>query len=277
MPFTIISGTYHIKGYEPDGDSIRFGAANPANGDKLAGRVDVNARGHAQLRLEAIDTLETHFQGHHQPLTLAVKALDFLLHELKITGARFDPLMLNVVDAQDGTAGYIVAREAEKNGRPVAFAFPGTPPETDGSSIFFTAERLKDSLNYKSIVAGLAYPTYYTGLFSDLRNELTHAVASARARKHEIWSKDVTNSGFTVPDLRSITDTHVILPKLFRRLVEFLKGGGSVSGFKEFMRKKAEPITIISSAHFTHFDTIIDVRGTTVKMTQPPENIVFNS
>jgi hypothetical protein len=87
----------------------------------------------------------------------------------------------------------------------------------------------------------------------------------------------VTNSGFAVPDLGSITDTHVILPKLFRRLVEFLKGGGSVSGFKEFMRKKAEPIAIISNTHFTHFDTIIDVQGTTVKMTQPPENIVFDS
>ena len=127
MPFTVIRGTYHIKGYEPDGDSVRFAAANSANWEKLAGRVDVNARGHAQLRLEAIDTLETHFDGHHQPLALAIKALEFLLHELKITGIRFDPLMLNVTDAQDGTAGYIMARQAEKNGRPVAFAFSGKP------------------------------------------------------------------------------------------------------------------------------------------------------
>jgi hypothetical protein len=275
MPFTLIRGTYHIKGYEPDGDSVRFAAANSANWAKLAGRVDVNARGHAQLRLEAIDTLETHFNGQHQPLALATKALQFLLRELKITGAQFDPLMSNVVEARDGTPGYIIARQAEKNGRPVAFAFSGTPPESDGSTIFLTPRRVKDSLNHKSLVAGLAYPTYYTGLFPDLRTELTSAVAKSRLAKREIWAEDVTNAGFAVRNLQSVTDTHVILPKLFRRLVEFMRGGGSVGGFKEFMQKKAEPITLISTAHFTHFDTIIDVRGTSVKLTQPPENVIF--
>jgi hypothetical protein len=275
MPFTLIRGTYHIQGYEPDGDSVRFAAEANATWDKLAGRVDVNARGHAQLRLEGIDTLETHFSGHHQPMTLAVKALDFLLHELGITGAQFDPLMLTVARAEDGTPGYIVAREAETHGRPVAFAFAGTPPEADGSSIFLTAARLKQSLNYKSVLEGLAYPTYYRGLFPDLRAELTTASLTARAARRNIWDKDVTTEGFDVQSLQSIADVHVILPKLFRRLVEFLKGGGSVEGFKVFMEKKAEPITILSTAHFTHFDTVIDVQGTTVRLAERPENMVF--
>jgi hypothetical protein len=275
MPFTIIRGTYHIQGYEPDGDSVRFGAANDASWKKLAGRAKLNARGHAQLRLEAIDTLETHFNGQHQPLTLAVKALDFLLHELNISGAQFDPLMLNVSSANDGTPGYIISREVEENGRPVAFAFAGTPPEADGSSVFLTAARIKDSLNYKSVLEGLAYPTYYRGLFSDLRNELTQAVVTARAAKRNIWEKDSTNCGFAVPNLQAITDTHVILPKLFRRLVEFMRGGGSVSGFKQFMETLAEPITIVGNTHFTHFDTVIEVQGNKVRMTERPENIVF--
>jgi hypothetical protein len=239
--------------------------------------VDLNARDHAQLRLEAIDTLETHFQGQHQPMDLAVKALDFLLHELKITGAQFDPLMLNVTNANDGTPGYIIAREAEQNGRPVAFAFSADPPKPDGSSVFFTTAWLKDSLNYHSLLEGLAFPTYYTGLFPDLRAELTNAVTIARAANREIWSRDVTMSGFSVPNLQAVTDTHIILPKLFRRLVEFLRGGGLVTGFKTFMEKKAEPITIVPGTHFTHFDTVLDVQGITVKMTERPVNLVFNS
>ena len=254
---------------------MRFAADSNANWDKLAGRVDVNARGHAQLRLEAIDTLETHFGSHHQPMTLAVKALDFLLHELGITGAQFDPLMLNVTRAEDGTPGYIVAREAEAHGRPVAFAFAGAPPEADGSSIFLAPARMKQSLNYKSVLEGLAYPTYYRGLFPDLRAELTTASLTARAARRNIWDKDTTTEGFDVQSLQSITDVHVILPKLFRRLVEFLKGGGGVEGFKLFMEKKAEPITILSTAHFTHFDTVIEVQAATVRMTERPENIVF--
>jgi hypothetical protein len=277
MPFIVIRGTYHIVGYDPDGDSVRFQANDKTNWDKLSGRVDLNAREHAQLRLEGIDTLETHFQGQHQPMDLAVKALDFLLHELKITGAQFDPLMLNVTNANDGTAGYIVTREAEHNGRPVAFAFSGDPPKPDGSSVFFTTTWMKDSLNYHSVLEGLAYPTYYTGLFPDLRGELTHAMTIARAASREIWSRDATMTGFAVPDLQAITENSVILPKLFRRLVEFLRGGGTAAGFKEFMRKKAEPITILPQAHFTHFDTVIDVQGITVKLTESPENLVFNS
>jgi len=59
----------------------------------LSGRVRLNARGHAQPRLEAIDTLETHYAGQHQPMVdLATRALDFLLTELGIRAARYkDP------------------------------------------------------------------------------------------------------------------------------------------------------------------------------------------
>jgi hypothetical protein len=87
MPFFVIKGAFHVVGYSPDGDSIRFRADDEANWAKLAGpRVTLNAKRHAQLRLDAIDTLETHFRNTHQPLTLATKALDFLLQRLGITG-----------------------------------------------------------------------------------------------------------------------------------------------------------------------------------------------
>jgi hypothetical protein len=275
MPFTLIRGTYHVQGYEPDGDSVRFGADNEQNWQKLAGTVQLNARGHAQLRLEGIDTLETHFNGEHQPMGLAQKALDFLLHELGIAAAVFDPLMLNTVEAEDATPGYVVSREAEKFGRPVAFAFAGVPPEADGSSLFLTPARLRDSLNFKSVAEGLAYPTYYAGLFPDLRAELTSATLAARQALREIWADDLTNAGFAVPNLSAITDQHVILPKLFRRLVEFLRGGGTLDRFKVFLEAKAEEIVILSTGHFTHFDTIIEVHNDTVRMTELPENVMF--
>jgi hypothetical protein len=89
------------------------------------------------------------------------------------------------------------------------------------------------------------------------------------------WGEDRTLSGFDVPDLRAITERHVILPKLFRRLGEFMRGGGSVAGFKQFLELRREPITILPTAHFTHFDTIIEVSGDSVRMTEPPENVVF--
>jgi hypothetical protein len=261
MPFFVIKGTFHVKGYSPDGDSIRFKADNEANWTKLSGPpVKLNARRHAQLRLEAIDTLETHFLNTHQPLTLATKALDFLLHDLGITGVQWDVLRTIITEANDGTAGYIISRAVEPNRRPVAFVYASTPPEADGAKIFLDEDRVRLSLNYQALKTGLAYPTYYHGLFSDLRQALTEAARCARQTQLDIWAEDRTNAGFEVTGLESIVEEHVILPKLFRRLAEYLEGGGSVAGFKEFLAAREEGVFIISTAHFTHFDTLIDVK-----------------
>jgi hypothetical protein len=74
---------------------------------------------------------------------------------------------------------------------------------------------------------------------------------------------------------RSRTALWVILPKLFRRLAEFLDGGGTVSGFKQFLANRVEGVTIISSTHFTHFDNVVTVEGDVVRLTELPENLMF--
>ena len=47
MSFTLIKGTFHVVGYSPDGDSIRFKADNEKQWDKVFGKVKRNAKGHA--------------------------------------------------------------------------------------------------------------------------------------------------------------------------------------------------------------------------------------
>jgi hypothetical protein len=78
-----------------------------------------------------------------------------------------------------------------------------------------------------------------------------------------------------VEDLQSISQEQVILPKLFRRIAQYLEGGGSIAGFKEFLREKDEGIYLISSGHYTHFDTVVEVEGDKVRMTVAPEDILF--
>lgn len=276
MPFHLIKGTFHVVGYSPDGDSIRFQADDPENWRVLNGPpVKLNARGHAQLRIEAIDTLETHYQGHHQPLKLANKALQFLLNELGIKKVKFDKGG-KVVSAQDGTRGYILSRKVEKNRRPVSFVFAGDAEENDGAQVFLRPDRLDDSVNYKSALAGLAYPTYYMGLFRDLRKKITAAVAQARKGGGKgIWPKDKTTKGFTVSSLSSVTDHEVILPKLFRRIVSFMGDGGSIDGFKNYLAANPDPVLELKTSHFTNLDTFVEVEGNKVKLTVEPENLVF--
>jgi endonuclease YncB( thermonuclease family) len=276
MPFSLIKGTFHIEGYSPDGDSVRFRAANKEHWAKLSGRAaELNAKDHAQLRFEAIDTLETHYQNTHQPLELATGALEHLLEGLNITDVEWNETRTVVTSANDGTEGYILSRAVEENGRPVAFVYAGASREEDGSQIFLDADRMRQSLNHRALEDGVAYPTYYEGLFHDLREALTEAVGRAREANRGVWAEDRTNAGFGVEGLGSISDEHVILPKLFRRLAEYLEAGGSVAGFKEFLEAKAEEVIIISTVHPTHFDTVVEVKENTVRLAEPPENLLF--
>ena len=276
MSFYVIKGTFHVEGYSPDGDSVRFKADNKEHWTRLSGRpAELNAKDHAQLRFEAIDTLETHYMGTHQPLKLATGALENLLEGLGITGVEWNDVRTKVTKANDGTEGYVVSRAVEQNGRPVSFVYTGEPPKEDGSEIFLDADMVRQSLNYRALEEGFAYPTYYKGLFYDLREALTEAVGDAREAERGVWAEDRTTEGFEVESLDSITQEHVILPKLFRRLAEYLEGGGPVAGFEEFLEAKAEEIIVISTVHPTHFDTVVEVEGDTVRMTELPENLIF--
>ena len=276
MPFTLIKGTFHVVGYSPDGDSIRFQARDETNWAKLGGHsVSLNGRRHAQLRLEAIDTLETHYRNSHQPLQFALAALNALMAHLGIANLMWNQSHTMVTSASDGVSGYILAREVEQNHRPVAFAFAGDAPEDDGAAIFLSADRVGESVNYKQLADGMAYPTYYKGLFPSLRNALTAAAQNARSASLGLWQYDRTQTGALVQGLQSIEEDHVLLPKLFRRLAEHLEGGGSVDGFIDFLASKEEGIFIIPTAHATHFDTVIEVNNQEVKMLVAPEDLIF--
>jgi endonuclease YncB( thermonuclease family) len=264
MPFKVIAGTFQVVNYSPDGDSIRFHPANPRHLKGLSGPpAKINRRGDVQLRIEAIDALETHYQSsgggnYHQPFDLAQQARQRLLDFAGITDVVWDNREMNVTAANDGTPGYILTREVEKYGRPIAFVFAGDPPEADGSKAFLDANRLRDSYNYTALAEGLTFPTYYTGLFSDLRDALTEATAQARAANAGIHARDVTTAGFDADTLATITDDVVILPKLFRRVIDYMVNTGTAVGFKEKLAESQEPVLDLSTANFTHFDTFVE-------------------
>jgi len=276
MSFFLIKGTFHVLGYSPDGDSIRFKAKDTSLWKMLSGpAVELNARGHAQLRIEAVDALETHYQGVCQPQRPARAATRFLLSQLGINEVVWDETQSTVVKAQDGTQGYILARSTESYRRPVAFVFAGETEERDGAEITLDGSILKESLNYRLLASGLAYPMYYNGLFSDLRLLLTKAATSARSEGKGLWPYDMTTRGFSVSSLKAITEEVAILPKLFRRIVDYMGEGGKIDGFKEHLQKGCEPLVRIQQVHFTRLDVIVDVRGEKVRLAEAPENLIF--
>jgi endonuclease YncB( thermonuclease family) len=286
MPFTLLTGRFHAKGYSPDGDSIRFEPTTPALLRRM--RAKLNARNHAQLRIEAIDALETHYQPeggggtYRQPTALAEAAQDALFAFLNMTGVAWDARRGTVLDAHPptGAPGFILCRASDKYGRPIAFAFPGDPAPgmEDGADVQLDVPLMRRSWNWLALRQGHAYPTYYDALFSDLRAEASAAVAAARQERLGIWQQDATGSGFDARDIADITTGAVILPKLFRRLVTFMVRNGTAQGFKQALEETREPVLDLRTTNFTHFDTFIEqsADGTRIRLTRNPEELVFD-
>ena len=225
--------------------------------------------------------MESHFVAPggvvHQPLNFANAAMDFVLAQSGITGVVWNNNHTRIDQANDGTPGYILTRQKDKNGRPVAFAFAGTTTDVDGTDVFFGVDRLKNSINYKSLEAGHAFATFYTGLFADLRGAMAAVVVTARTAGNGIFAADKTNSGVTVDSLDAITDQHVIMPKLFRRLAEFIAGDPApdLSDFKDWLEGKNEQVLMLRTQNFTHLDDLVEINGQEVKLTEFPEDLVF--
>ncbi len=278
MPFTVIKGRFPVIGKSPDGDSIRFAPDNPVLIRKLPGPRDKKAVTEWQLRLEAIDALETHYAGRSQPDQWAFEATERLLGFVGITNTLWDARRKTVVSADDNTRGWILSREREKNRRPVAFLFAGDTDEEDGAEVRLTPKMMRKSFNFAALAEGLAYPTYYQGLFADLRAELTKAVREARSKSCGLWPDDATNAGFDATSLSVLIDDTPIMPKLFRRLSDYMAAKGTAIGFRDALSQSREGVLHLPTQNFTHFDTFIEQApgSTRIRMTVPPEELVFD-
>ena len=278
MPFVLIKGTFHVKNYSPDGDTIRFQPNDPEVLERLEGvPAKVNGRGHVSLRLEGIDTLETHYNGLKQPPPFADEATDFLLELAGISNVVWASERRSILSADDGVPGYILSRGTDKFGRVIAFASSGEHAESDGSQVFVDAGDLNITVNYQLAESGMAYVTFYSGLFSDLRESLANTASNARSNELGVYSLDKTNSGFEAQTLKDITDEIVMLPKLFRRLSAYIEETGMVRGFKAALEANREPVLDLRNQNITHFDTFVDEdadRG--IRLTRMPQELVFD-
>jgi hypothetical protein len=283
MPLNLVKGRFRILRSQPDGDSIQFYPSDRAAFTKLHLPARANHKGGVQLRLDAIDALETHYAAphgavmQHQPLGLAHEAADALLEFLGFAAFTRDEETITA-SAPAQTAGYILTRFADTHGRPVALVFPGDQEGRDLRSVRVDVEMLQASANYQLIAIGAAYPTYYSRLYPDLRNALTTVADQARTNRLGVWARDATTTGATIAQLADLTDTLVVLPKLFRRLCDYLAinaGSADLAGFKSFLSARPDRLFIIPDGHVTDFETVVDVSGQTVRLTRSPQNLIF--
>ncbi|MFC5959208.1 nuclease [Streptomyces pratens] len=207
-----------------------------------------NRRGGAQLRLDGIDTLETHYRPPrgpelHQPAPFAGKAADELITWLGFSGVQRNANGI-VASSHDPQPGYVLTRSADVHGRCVALAGRGADaPGSSGTFINVTPEHLRLTANHHQLTEGLAYPTFYRKLFIDLRKEMTAATQQARQSDLGLWPREQTQNGAKVEGMSTLTDTAVLLPKLFRRLADYLQlndGDPSPAGFRAYLAQRED-------------------------------------
>src|SRR3954449_2936388 len=287
MPMTLVKGDYRIVGASPDGDSVRFYPQDPGVWAAAGIVVRTNSTGGVQLRLDAIDALETHYTPPHatspwrQPADLGDGAASALLDLLGFRNVVRDDRGYVIAATPEQTPGYILTRFADKYGRAVATAFPGgrRGRALDGSSIHLDVDELHRSVNYQLLATGWVYPTFYSKLYVDLREDLAAAAVAARTASNGVWDQDTTLPGFRLQSRTQLSDNLVILPKLFRRLAEYLSldetGKVSLAGFPAFLAAHDDRLFTVPAGQATTLDTLITRRGQILTLTVPPEQIVF--
>jgi endonuclease YncB( thermonuclease family) len=180
--------------------------------------VRTNPAGGVQLRLDAIDALETHYTPPHaaaswrQPAGLGDGAGAALLDLLGFSGVARDERGYVTSATPRQTPGYLLTRFADMYGRAVATAYAGgrRGRAVDGSQVHLHVEELRRSVNYRLLAAGWVYPTFYSQLYVDLREELAATALTARTAKKGVWARDATLTGFRLASRTQLTDRLVI-------------------------------------------------------------------
>ncbi len=276
--YLVIKGSFVIIGKSPDGDSVRFRPDNPELFKKLKRgyKIQPSKDGTVQLRFEAIDAPELHYLGEAQPL--GSEARDYLLGQLGFTNFthKNDKITSSIPTE---IRGGILSQAAETNGRPVSYAFLEADliDLSDGERTLVNETLLAKSLNTKVLQAGMAYYTVYSSQPQNHRNFMKGLALEAKTQNLGIWQNDMTAS-FTLNGFLSVTDDQLILPKLFRRCVNYLrdKEKGFDGNLKDWLLANPnEDDEIMLGTRRSTLSSLIQVEGNTVYVLFDPLEVVF--
>ena len=226
--YLVVAGHAVLIGKQPDGDSVRFQAADPAllrqleHGDRVAPSAD----GTVQLRFDGVDAPELHYQGHAQPQ--GNTARDSLLAHLGFTALGYAADRVTVTAATPLTVPLVImSRMVEVNGRPVSVVHVGDAAvelsAASGSRVELTGALLGRSVNAWEVSTGVVYPLLYTSTAVQVRATIAGLGDEARQQRLGVWSAD-SSAEFALPGVSAVgPGGALIFPKLFRRAVDYLR------------------------------------------------------
>ncbi len=283
--YLVIKGKFVIVGKEPDGDSVRFIADEPNLYEHLHRnyRIKPSRDESVQLRFEGIDATELHYGGAAQPL--GAETRDQLLDWMGFENIQYKGNRVQSSEP-DAVSGVILSQAADANGRPISYVLLEEDAKQleDQDWARVNTVLLKKTLNFKLLTQGLAYYTVYTSTPSTHRKTLQEAALAARKANRGVWAQDTTEE-FVLVDKNSIVapDGQVILPKLFRRSIDYLKAvdGGFRGNLQDWLisisqgsRNENDRVLIRDSVEVKLSD-LIEQRNSRIVFKEDLLNITF--
>lgn len=274
-----LAGALIVVGKSPDGDSIRFVPENPALLQGLAGseRIDPSADGSVQLRLDGIDTPETHYNGLAQPL--GDIARDALLSWCGFSDVRWSGDQVVAAEPASIPAA-VLSTMADVNGRPIVLLLVGDGLPADGASVPVDAALVERTANFALARSGAAYATVYATTAEPIRSALLAPARAAREAGRGVWAVDASG-GFELRSQASIgPGGALILPKLFRRCTDYLRGGMSGETLVEWLRRRqtgrnAQDDPVIVGGETVRLSDLLRQDGRRISLTVSPLDMVF--
>ena len=247
MATTWIRGKLAVIGYQPDGDSVRFIPDDVSTFKRLdhSDRLDPSKKdGSVQLRLDAIDAPETHYEDEAQALGLPAR--DTLLAALGFTGLTYDADTTVTAATPEQVPAAIAASLLEEYGRPVSLLYTGdaAAQHADGDTVTLDDALVDASVNAEQTRNGRTYLTLYTSTPEQVRSRfvaLAQGVGAGGSSPEagSVWAAD-RSGGFTLRTQDDIgPNGQLLLPKLFRRATDYLRAKSSQT-FVEWVAAQGE-------------------------------------
>ena len=280
--YTLIKGSFPIVGTEPDGDTLRFQPDTPALVETLGPAGQAPGWNHdgtqISVRFEAIDALETHFQGTRQQVRLGDLATQVMLHvagfsSVQTSGTRVTSAVPPAV------RGHVAANGLDSFGRMIAFVFAGEAVGADGEPLFLDPPLLAASINAQLLAQGLAYPAFYTTLPTDLKDHLAAETRVIRERALGLWPEDAPSleRSADIADLAA-AESLAMWPKLFRRLVAYFQAGNAgLAGFGAWLRqdlRNRDDYLQLPDGELGNMHDLVEVNGNRMRLCFRPEDLV---
>lgn len=238
-----------------------------------------------QLRLEGIDTPETHFKGRAQPL--GDSARDALLAWAGFGSVRYSDAG-TVTEAEPARRSAVVLTKAfDPNQRAISYLLMDEAnPPADGHWVDVSDELVGRTLNARALSEGTAYLTLYTSTPASHGRVLRELAREAREQNRGVWEADET-AQFPLRGRESIEppDGELVLPKLFRRCSDYLAYGektGYAGTLGEWLvdvsltgRRPENDLLLVCGGTEVSFSAVVQHVRDRIRFTADPLDIVF--